>query len=128
MDLKLDSSGDLEVIDGEFSLTSGSEAVAQELRQRLLFFLGEWFLDTRLGVDWFGIALVKAPDWKRMEQMIRQVVRGTEGIKTVRKIDFDFDAENRSLALEIDAELEDLSLYTFSFSELLLLNYQGQES
>jgi len=125
MDIKLDASGDLQLIDGELSLTSGSEAVAQGLRQRLLFFRGEWFLDTRLGVDWFGTVLKKNPNWTRVDQMIRAVVIGTPGIKNVRSLDLDFNSAQRSLSLDIDGELEDLSTYEFSFNELYLFSFQG---
>lgn len=125
MDLKLDASGDLELVDGEFSLTSGAEAIAQELRQRLLFFLGEWFLDVRLGVDYFGTILVKNPNMSRVNQLYRAVIIGTDGIKSIRSLDFDFDSATRALSMEIDAELEDLTTYTFRFPELYLFSFQG---
>jgi hypothetical protein len=124
MDIKLDSTGDLDFVDGELSLTTGVDAISQELRQRLLFFLGEWFLDQRLGVDWFGVVLLKKPNMAKVEQMIRAAAIQTSGIKTIRKIDFDFNVANRSLSVEINAETEDLDSFVFSFSELLLPNFQ----
>jgi len=127
MDLKLDASGDLDIIDGELSLTSGADAIGQDLRCRLLLFLGEWFLDQRLGVDWFGVALVKAPNLARINQMIRAAVMQTTGIKSIRELKFDYSAANRSLAIELDAELVDLTTHTFVFSELLLTNFQRAE-
>jgi hypothetical protein len=125
MDIKLDDTGDLEIIDGELSLTSGIDAIAQELRQRLLFFIGEWFLDTRLGVDWFGTALVKNPNWTRINQMIRSVAMQTSGIRSIRGLEFDFDSGTRNLELRLDAEIEDLTTHVFEFSELFLFGFQS---
>jgi hypothetical protein len=128
MDLKLDSSRDIEIIDGELSIVVGNESVSQDVKSRLLFFLGEWFLDTRLGVDWFGVVFVKGPVWQRIRQLIRTVVIQTPGVRSIRSLDFSFDSATRELSVAIDVELEDLTTYQFSFSELLLKQFQRVEA
>lgn len=55
MDILLDEDGDVLFTNGESSVTSiGAEDLAQRLQIRLRTFLGEYFMDNTLGVDWFG--------------------------------------------------------------------------
>jgi hypothetical protein len=124
VDLKLDATGDLDLTDNEFSLVTGAEAVAQDVRSRLLFFLGEWFLDTRLGVDWFGTVLVKNPNWPAIHAMFRKVIRETPGVREVTHLTFDFNAGTRTLVMDARGELEDdLGSFDFHFEELLLQRF-----
>ncbi|WHL27754.1 hypothetical protein QJS63_26220 [Pseudomonas juntendi] len=62
---KLDANGDLAM--GQEKLLTGysAEEVAQNVRTRLKFFLGEWFLNTADGTDWFGVCWAKGPAWLR---------------------------------------------------------------
>ena len=52
MDLQLDTTGDLDVSTGDLLLISGTDQTAQRLRIKLQFFLGEWFLDQRVGIPY----------------------------------------------------------------------------
>lgn len=54
MDLKLGNDHDLELIEGDFVLTSNeSESLAQRLKIKILTFEGEWYLDVDEGVPYF---------------------------------------------------------------------------
>ena len=126
MDLKLSSTGDIDITGGVITLATGVDAIAQDVRGRLLFFLGEWFLDTRLGVDWFGKVLVKRPTESIVHAMLRDVIEHTPGIKQITDFNFTFDAATRKLTLDFGSVLQDLSTYQFTFSELLLPQYAGE--
>lgn len=69
---KLDADGDLAM--GQNKLLTGytPEEVAQNVRTRLKFFLGEWFLNTGDGTDWFGSVLGKGSALASRESVIRQ--------------------------------------------------------
>lgn len=56
MDIKLDeATGDIKLINGDASVTEiGADDLAQRLQIRLKTFQGEWFMDTDLGIDWWG--------------------------------------------------------------------------
>lgn len=128
MDLKLDSSGDLDITNGEMTLVEGAAAVAQDCRSRLLFFLGEWFLDTRLGVNWFGLALIKNPNQMAVHSMIRAVVLGTPGVKEISAFSASLDSANRVLTVDVIGKLEDLTDFEWHFDEVLLPQFAEGEA
>ncbi len=62
MDIKLDSStNDLSIVTGDIETVSGTTEQTQRIRDRLLTFLGEYFLNLSYGVDYIGKILVKNP-------------------------------------------------------------------
>lgn len=92
----------------DFALVSDIGEVAEHMESRLRTFLGEWFLDTRAGVDWFGTVLVKAPDLRLIEIEIRQAVLGTQYVIGIQDGTFsmDLDRPARSLRVEFVALTE----------------------
>jgi len=67
LNLKVSVSGELVLEAGSAALVSGRtsestrEAIAQAARCRLRTFLGEWFLDSSIGVPWFEQVLGVKP-------------------------------------------------------------------
>ena len=76
---RLDEDGDLAM--GQVKLLTGYAAaeVAQNVVTRLKFFLGEWFLDTSDGTDWFGSVLGKGSAMASRESVIRRRILLTPG-------------------------------------------------
>ena len=120
MDLKLDATGDLELIDGETSLTDGTTAIAQDMTIRLKTFLGEWFLDQRIGLPYFQTILVKNPNLPVIQTIFRQAVLETTGIIGISDFEFNFDTSVRQLSISFEAKTEDLDTFIFEFSEFIL--------
>jgi hypothetical protein len=105
-DLYLDETGDLAVV-------TGADAVVQDLRSRLRFFLGEWFLDQREGVPYFREVFgVKRPSPLALSSMFRRVVQETAGISQVVELSAVWDSAARHLAIEFAAVLEDGGIVT----------------
>lgn len=104
MDLALDpQTGDLLLESGRLRLATGLDAIAQDVTMRLRFFLGEWFLDTRIGVPYFQDILVKNPNIPRATQLLRQVVQETPGVTSVDRFDFTLDAQARKASVAFSA-------------------------
>ena len=103
MDLLLDTTNDLNVTTGDLQLTSGLAGIAQHLRIRLRFFLGEWFLDTRLGVPYFEQILVKNPGTSVVRTIMRDVVITTPGVASMNDFVTDFDGATRTLSVSFTA-------------------------
>lgn len=104
MDLKLTAvtdaanptEGDLH-LDGEAAvLVDGREAIAQHLRIRLRFFLGEWFLDERQGIPFYRDILVKNPSRRLVESILKRVIVDTPGVDSLDKFELSIDAATRS--------------------------------
>ncbi|MNN08392.1 hypothetical protein D3C81_1212450 [compost metagenome] len=96
---KLDESGDLAL--GQDKLISGyaAEEVAQNVRTRLKFFLGEWFLDTTDGTDWFGGVLGKGTRLATRESIIRRRILLTPGCTGMTSFSVTADPATRLLTV-----------------------------
>lgn len=88
-DLHLDATGNL-------VLAYDAEAVGQHARQRLQFFLGEWFLDPTIGVDWFGRVLgYSDAQLPIAEAIVKRTILETPGVTGIVEIQTEFDRANR---------------------------------
>ena len=99
MDLKLDASGDLDFEDGDLVLVDGTDAIAQDCRVRLRFFLGEWFLDTRLGVPWFQKILGQKPRLNAVRDILQRAALTTPGLLSLSDFSLDYEGATRRLSV-----------------------------
>lgn len=86
-------------------MNRGPRYVRQKIAARLRFFLGEWFLDTRLGVPYYRDVLITNPDLNVVRSIFRQVILSVQEVASLDKLELSFDSESRALAIEFDASL-----------------------
>lgn len=99
-DIRLDTvSGDLEIIEGNPSLTITVDAIRQHLSQRLKTFLGEWFLDSRIGVPYFQHILQKNPNPVVVDAVLKKEIIQTPGVEELIQFDVDIDEATREASL-----------------------------
>lgn len=98
--LAFNATGDL---DFPIRLADGTEAVLQKIRARLRFFLGEWFLDRRLGVPYYTKILVKNPNLALVSSIFRRVIRGTPGVHSVKYVRVRLDNKARIAYVSFEA-------------------------
>lgn len=120
MDAKLDANDDLDVTTGDLVLLTGAEAVAQELRIRFRFFLGEWFLDRRLGIPYYERILIKNPATNVVRSLLREVALETPGVLELQEFRTDFDNAARRLTVTLSARVDD-SDATLDFSQAFVI-------
>lgn len=102
--------GDIELsepVNGKRSvmLVSGPEYVKQKIASRLRFFLGEWFLDQRLGVPYFRDVLGQNPQIEVIRSILRQVILSVQEVTTISQLDLTHDKDERTLAVAFDCAL-----------------------
>lgn len=100
----LNSTGDI-VTSGQQFLTGGSAAeAAQNVRTRLKFFTGEWFLNIQDGTPWFpdtnrfGI-LGKGGAYSQKEAIIRRRILLSPEVAGMSSFKIDYDATSRQLTV-----------------------------
>lgn len=95
MDLLIDqSTNDIVFINGGCPVTSStSESIAQKLKIKLSTFLGEWFLDTTVGVPYFERILGRARSKDVVDLLIREQVESESMVEEV--ISFNSSLANR---------------------------------
>lgn len=106
-DLKLDSTGDLQITDGDLVLTTTTDRIDQYVRQRLQTFLGEFFLDTRVGVPYFEHILKKRIDPIVIDSILKKEIIETPGVTEITEFDLDLDSQTRTLTLNFRARTTD---------------------
>jgi len=96
--------GDIDIANNNFVVTSGVTEIRQRLLQNIRTFLGEWFLDTTLGVPYYEIVFEKGAPANLVEDTFKDVILSTEGI--IELIEFkplDLDTTTRSLTVDFHA-------------------------
>lgn len=82
--------------DGQMVFTSDlATEVAQEIRQVLNFFQGEWFLDQNEGMPYFESILVKNPDLQAIKGIFRKALLDVNHVERVNEMDIVLDDQTR---------------------------------
>lgn len=115
-DLSLNSDNDIELDAVDLKTIEGEDAITQHLGQRLKTFLGEWFLDTRIGIGYFQLILKKNPDPVVVDTILKDAVINTPGVLQLLSWDLDVDNALRELTLTFRAQT---STGILNFSEVI---------
>ena len=113
-DFLIGSDGDLEIQGNTIPLTSGKDAIAQDVLRRLAMFRGEWFRDQRLGLPYFEEILVKNPSLPRVRAIYSEAILETPGVVSVSNLQLDYDPAARSAALSFEARTTDGDVLEFT--------------
>jgi hypothetical protein len=110
--LKLDASNDLDLSSGNLQLVSDLEAIAQDVRCRLQFFRGEWFLAPNEGVPYFASVLGKGRDPNLLQSVLRAAALEAPGVLEVTAMELDLNRATRRLSVEarFSTDLGELTL------------------
>ncbi len=95
--------GDLVLTDGDLVINSGTDAIRQNVIQRLKTYLGEWFLNNQIGIPYFQQILVKNPNQGNIDAIFQDAIMGTPGIVSLNKYSLDHDRETRRLTIRFQA-------------------------
>jgi len=62
-----------------------ADAIAQNILTRLRSFLGDWYLDTEIGIDWLTL-LGNLGTEKRILRSVESTVMQTEGVLSIQEL------------------------------------------
>lgn len=90
---------DLDISSGNLVVVQDRDTcLANKLTIRFQLFLGEWFMDSRIGVPYYQVVFVKNPNLVIIGQLFRNVIYGTPGIKNILSEDISFFSAFRQLS------------------------------
>lgn len=119
-----DASGDISLVKGLALTPDLSTYVAQRLGEKLGFFLGEWFLDQRLGIPYFQRIIGERPDLPLLNSLYRRTIEGTAGVGSITTLLLEFDQSARTLSVSFDCVLTDGATITQAdLAKLFIINY-----
>lgn len=100
--LAIEPHNDLRVgADGGPLLVTEGEAIGQHIRQRLMLWRGEWFLNTGAGVEWTRYVLGRPPSEIQIaEAVIKAEIAATPGVTEILEFDARYDRSSRGLHID----------------------------
>lgn len=99
IDFKTDAAGDLEITPAGDVCTTSS--VAQAVRIRLRWFLGEWRLLPAMGFPYFEEIFVKNPNLSKIRFLLREEIMAVEGVSEVVSVTIDPDPHTRKADIAV---------------------------
>jgi hypothetical protein len=112
-DVAIDKNGKfiLNTYDFQFTTDLPSYA-AQSLQIQLRTFLGEWYLNTKVGVAYFKDIFGKGQSFVMMEADIKNQILSNSFVKSLNSITVSYDNTNRFFICTFSATLTDGSTLT----------------
>lgn len=104
--------GDIDLSQGLRFTTSLEQYTAQRLDENLSFFLGEWFLDRRLGIPYFERVIGQKPDLALLDTLFRRAIKATPGVGNLDNLQTSFDGRSRTAAVRFTVRTKDGELIT----------------
>jgi hypothetical protein len=108
MDLKLDlnktssSYGDIVITNGDTPLVDGKLAILQDVLTALKTFKGECFMNTSIGIDYFGQILVKNPKQDVIDAILINAIVQVPGVTQLNKYGFASNFLTRQLTIAFE--------------------------
>lgn len=99
--------GDLLLTHGTTSVRTGAAYATQRVAVDLDVFLGEWFLDKKIGLPYFRDLLVHSPNSDTVRTTFREGIMKTEGLVSVPSLQVVLDTTARVAYVNFLAEYED---------------------
>lgn len=105
MDIQLDSNGHILLTTNGLSLVNDRALlVAQRLSVRLRTYLGEWFLDTTMGIDWFADVLLKNVSKQTVDSILQNELIKDRFVVKIKT--FSSSVVNRNYICSFSVEIE----------------------
>lgn len=104
LDIRLNEKWDLDYRGGGLFFVSGVARVAQQVKQALLILLGEYFLDTRIGIPYREAVWVKNPQPTLLRTIFTETLLAVEGV--TRVVDLRLAVDDATRRLFITAVIE----------------------
>lgn len=94
---------DLVVSSYDLALVSGVDQVRQSVKMRLLTIFSEWFLDVRIGIQYFDVVCTKNPNLSLIDSIMKATIVETQGILELVSYTSTLDRAHRTLTITFEA-------------------------
>lgn len=110
---------DIDLRTGDLQLTSGSNAIRQDILTRLRTGRGEVHIDQRIGIPYFEEFLVSNPDEAAIEAILKTAILTTPGVIALDSYSQTINSTSRSLSVSFQAQITGDEV--LSFEEALIV-------
>lgn len=106
-DVKLDPlTHDIVVENYDVLLVTGVDLIVQRLRQRLWFFMGEWYLAINEGVPYYQEILRKGVTRERVESALKRAIVTTPGVLELVRFNLTYAPGTRQTSVDFSCRVE----------------------
>lgn len=103
--LLTDDTHDLLIIGKDLEVTQDTtEAIKQRLKVSLLFFKGEWFLNTEFGIPYYQSIVIKDVNKSQVDTIFRDEILEVEGVLSIITFTSTFSAASREYSLRFSCK------------------------
>jgi hypothetical protein len=99
IDIALNTSGDLLFTQQDLQTVIGVNEIAQNLKIRLGTFLGEYYLNTLVGIPYYEEVFVKPANQIRVDSLFKNEILNTNGILELTKYESGFNGTTREYTI-----------------------------
>lgn len=119
-DIQLDTTGDIVLTSGDFVMLADAAAVGQHVSIRLKFLKGEFFRDTRLGVDYYGIIFQRPVNLPVIDALLKRAMLTTPGVDKILNYTSDLNTATRALTVTSTLQSGDTNIdFTTTIEEVI---------
>lgn len=90
----------------DIPLISGIDQIAQNMNIRLRFFLGEWYLNTLVGIPYYQYFFIKNPNQIQVETFLKDEINNTPGVTEITSFASTYEATTRQFGVVFTANTE----------------------
>lgn len=102
----VDAQGNFAINDFRMTLsTTTIDYVVQKIRIKLRTFLGEWYLDTSIGIPYFQI-IEKNSNLRLLEALAKQKILEVDGVSELLSFDLEYTASIRRIRIKFRVRAE----------------------
>ncbi len=110
----LDANKDWTFGQGQNNFFSNNAAIVQNIRTRLLMFLGDCFFDLGAGIDW--INLLGSKNQVALNLAISTTILNTENVVGIRQLTTDFNSNTRNFSVSYTVQTVYSTIITNTFT------------
>jgi len=90
---------EIEFADNALTVITDAEALRQRLKNRMLLWLGEWFLAPTVGIDWLDILESKPANLVEVDRRLRAELLSDPAVTGITEYESSFDRSARKLTV-----------------------------
>ena len=96
-DLTLSTEHDLVIAEFDLQLTDARQLVKQRIKQALLMFKGEWFLNVNLGVPYYQELLGQKNSIGSVRAILMEALKKVEGVQEIIELNLNIHQSNNMM-------------------------------
>jgi len=93
-----------------------ADLITQRLKIKLLWFMGEWFLDENYGIPYFQEIFIKGIDLNDIDDIFKDAIANEDGVLDLLEYSSEFNNSTRELTVRSKIRIESGEIVSLSFN------------